>query len=148
MHDFSLSDITDLDPNGFAPHGDRYVVEKCIINNDYIVTRSDGSTKTIHVEGTTDKEERDGYYIARIVVGGNGHRMDTDVTVPMPFKPGEIVMVVKFSGQEIKIADATYTVINQTDILMRLPELEEIDRRRAAESRLIEAVTSLGAYTE
>jgi co-chaperonin GroES (HSP10) len=117
----SLQAIHNLNPALIVPHGDRYIVEKIHVDRFYSV-----GEKRILVEGTPEEvEQRDGYYLARIVAGGDGYRMESDVHVKMPYEPDEIVMVEKFSGREIKgLGGQVFTIINQVDILAKLPELE------------------------
>jgi co-chaperonin GroES (HSP10) len=126
MADFKRSDIDRLDERLIIPHGDRYLVEKLTIDNTYVVELADGSTKLIPIEGTQNKEERDGYYIAEVVAKGNGHRLETNTVVPMPFDRGDVVMVEKFSGRELQIAGSIYTIVNQVDCLAVLPELTKL----------------------
>ena len=132
MADLRQSDILNMDESTIIPHGDRYLVRKLTIDNKLTVNMGDGTKKTMLLAGDPAKEEeKNGYFIAEIVTGGNGHRMDTDVTVPMPFKSGDVVMVEKFSGREVTIAGDTFTVINQTAVLAHLPELEAVLRAAA-----------------
>ena len=108
--------LRDLDASIVTPHGDRYLVKKWEIGK-VIVVDTPAGPKKIEMAELTSYEETHGYYLAVVVNKGNGHRMETDVTVPMPFEPGQTVLVEKYSGRELMFGSETYIIVNQVDIL-------------------------------
>jgi co-chaperonin GroES (HSP10) len=119
----SRQSILDMDPATIVPHGDRYLIELIDVERAYWITDGFGQRKRIQVEGGESLEERNGYYFARIISKGNGHRLEVDVMVPMPFDPGDVVMVEKFSGREVEMGAKKYRILNQTDVLAHMPAL-------------------------
>jgi co-chaperonin GroES (HSP10) len=125
--DISRNVVRGLDPSRMTPHGDRYLVEKLSAQGSFTVTDdvTGEITGIIHFpQEYAGREEADnGYYIARVLAAGNGMRHETGVIVPMTFDAGDVVMVEKFSGREIKLGTRTYCVVSQVDVLLRLDEL-------------------------
>lgn len=115
-----------LDAAQLAPHGDRYIVQKLRIGDKMRVDSVAGSK--ILYTSSKDDEEQNGFYFARIIAKGTGHRLETNTIVPMPFEPGDIVMVEKYSGRPYslyndKMVIKPYITVNQVDILTAVPEI-------------------------
>lgn len=114
--------VLHLDPYRLAPHGDRYIILKMKIGDKVMVETVNGPRKLY--TSSIDEEEANGFYFAQIIAKGSGHRLESNTIVPMPFDPGDIVMVEKYSGRQYKlIGGKTYCTINQVDILTAVPEL-------------------------
>lgn len=119
-----------LDPLKLRPHGDRYIIQKLRIGDKIRVAVDEaagGGIKTLYTS-SKDDEERDGYYYGRVIAKGTGHRLDDNIIVPMPFEPGDIVMVEKYSGRPYHLYGADkklhlYLTVNQVDVLTSVPEL-------------------------
>ena len=111
--------IQQLDPSALTPHGDRYIIKKWDVGKFVTVQTSEG-IKKLEMAEIVSWEEKHGYYLAVVISKGSGHRMETDVVVPMPFEPGETVIVEKFSGRELIFGSETYMIINQVDILAKI----------------------------
>jgi co-chaperonin GroES (HSP10) len=122
-HDVTIAEIEALNPYGITPHGDRYIVRKLTVDPTVRVATSAGE-RLIRIEGTKNFEDQPGYYLAEVVAVGSGHRLETDTFVPMPFGPGETVMVEQLSGRELRLGRHSYTIVNQVDILAAIPELD------------------------
>jgi len=109
--------ISHLDPYKLVPHGDRYLVELLDADADIIVKREDGSTGKVYLPENTSTEEMAGFYWARIIAAGSGHRLEANVVVPMPHQAGDIVMIEKYSGREIQLGLKKYRIVNQIDVV-------------------------------
>jgi co-chaperonin GroES (HSP10) len=158
-----------LDPSKMIPHGDRLLVEKVDVDNLVYVDDLEGGYHAIEIaSGEDDQEEKRGYYFGRVIAMGDGHRLETpdlavvvnrrvernDVvayedgvvrvpaTVPMPFRIGEILMLERFAGRELRIRGKLYRQVNQIDVIAHCPEIERAltevgdaaARRRIAEA--------------
>lgn len=113
--------VMHLDPRQLAPHGDRYIVLKMRIADKIKVSTVNGPK--ILYTSANDEEDHGGFYFAKIIAKGTGHRLEANTIVPMPFEPDEIVMVEKYSGKQYIIGSKTYCTVNQVDILTAVPEL-------------------------
>lgn len=105
------------DPHKFEPHGDRLLVEEIEVEAVHYV----GSTKII-LAGTNEEIDR-GWKLCRVIGKGNGHRMEVDVTVPMPFEIGDIVYVERFTGRCLRLQNKNFWIVNQVDVLGKAPDL-------------------------
>ena len=54
---------------------------------------------------------------ARVVAIGTGKRLDDGKTLPVPVKLGDIVLMDKYSGQEVTIDDEEYMILKADDII-------------------------------
>jgi co-chaperonin GroES (HSP10) len=119
--------VRGLDPARMTPHGDRYLIEKLSAEGHFTIT-DDDTGETLHTiylpqDYAANEEADNGYYIARVISKGDGMRHETGVVVPMTFDSGDVVMVEKFSGREVRLGSRMYCVISQVDVLCRLDEL-------------------------
>lgn len=55
-----------------------------------------------------------------VVSVGEGKVTDEGKTLPMKVKEGDKILYGKYSGQEIKIDDEEYVVVNQDDVILIL----------------------------
>jgi Chaperonin 10 Kd subunit len=128
--------LDDLDPFKEQPHGDRYIVEEAEIGNEKIVegrklfvATDVGYFETNPLNGAKkwvegkSFEEVNGYFIGKVVAKGNGHRLERDETVPMPFEVGDVLRIERFTGRKWTFNGVKYRLVNQVDCLSRIPEL-------------------------
>ena len=54
---------------------------------------------------------------AEIVAVGDGKFDDSGARIPMSVKPGDRVLIGKYSGQDIKIDDEEHTIVREDEIL-------------------------------
>ena len=54
---------------------------------------------------------------ARVVAIGEGQKLDNGEIHPIPVKVGDIVLMDKYSGQEITIDDEEYIIVKADDII-------------------------------
>ena len=54
---------------------------------------------------------------ATVVAIGPGKKLEDGKTVPMPVKIGDVVLMDKYSGQEITIDDEEYMILKAGDII-------------------------------
>jgi co-chaperonin GroES (HSP10) len=121
------------DPRKLRPHGDRLLVEKYEVEDAVFVTMDDGTQKKIRIqrerkppnprdpspEFTSEQlqEIARGWILCEVIRVGNGHRLELDMVVPMPFEPGDFVYVERLTGREWELRGAKYYIISQTDVL-------------------------------
>lgn len=55
--------------------------------------------------------------MAKVIAVGEGNVVDKDKTIPIPVKVGEIILMDKYSGQEITIDDEEYIIVKADDII-------------------------------
>jgi len=103
-------DLNAQAPATFTPNGDRYLVEE--------VEVSKMSAGGILMPFDNDEATR-GWIAGRIVAVGNGHRLERDVTVPMAYGSGDVVMIDRLAGRKVILQGRPYRVVNQTDVLGR-----------------------------
>ncbi len=54
---------------------------------------------------------------AKVVAVGNGHKLDDGTLVPVPVKVGDIILMDKYSGQEVTLNDEEYVIVKADDII-------------------------------
>jgi len=54
---------------------------------------------------------------ARVIAIGSGKKLDDGKTVPMPVKVGDIILMDKYSGQEVTVDDEEYMILKADDII-------------------------------
>jgi chaperonin GroES len=54
---------------------------------------------------------------AEVVAIGTGKKDKNGVPLPIPVKVGDIVLMEKYSGQEVTIDDETYVILKSDDII-------------------------------
>ena len=55
--------------------------------------------------------------MARVVAIGPGKKDKDGNLVPMPVKEGDLVLMEKYSGQEVNLNDEDYVVVRSDDII-------------------------------
>ena len=55
--------------------------------------------------------------MAKVIAVGEGKKIDNDKTVPVPVKIGDVVLMDKYSGQEVNIDDEEYIIVKADDII-------------------------------
>jgi len=59
---------------------------------------------------------------AKVVAIGAGKRLDDGKTVPVPVNVGDIILMDKYSGQEVTIDDEEYMILKADDIIAIIEE--------------------------
>lgn len=59
---------------------------------------------------------------ARIMAVGPGKKLEDGKVLPMPVKVGDIVLMDKYSGQEVTIDDEEYMILKADDIIAIIEE--------------------------
>lgn len=59
---------------------------------------------------------------ARVVAIGTGKRLEDGKTLPLPVKVGDVVLMDKYSGQEVTIDDEEYMILKSDDIIAIIEE--------------------------
>jgi chaperonin GroES len=59
---------------------------------------------------------------AKVVAVGAGKRLDDGKTLPVPVKVGDIILMDKYSGQEIQMDDEEYLILKADDIIAIIEE--------------------------
>lgn len=59
---------------------------------------------------------------AKVVAIGSGKRLDDGKTVPVPVKVGDVILMDKYSGQEVNIDDEEYMILKADDIIAIIEE--------------------------
>lgn len=54
---------------------------------------------------------------AQVVAVGTGKRDKNDNLIPMPVKVGDIILMEKYSGQEVTLDDQEYVILRADDII-------------------------------
>jgi co-chaperonin GroES (HSP10) len=102
----------DQDPRDLAPNGDRYIVELLDIDDSVFIGES-----RLFTPGLSETER--GWKAARVIAVGNGHRLESDATVPMFYKPGDVLLIERLTGRELTLRGKKYLILNQVDVLAR-----------------------------
>jgi chaperonin GroES len=59
---------------------------------------------------------------ARVVALGSGKKLDDGKTVPIPVKVGDVILMDKYSGQEVQVNDEEYMILKADDIIAIIEE--------------------------
>ena len=59
---------------------------------------------------------------ARVVALGSGKRLDDGKILPIPVKLGDVILMDKYSGQEVNIDDEEYMILKADDIIAIIEE--------------------------
>lgn len=54
---------------------------------------------------------------AEVVALGNGKKDSKGTLIPMPVKVGDIILMEKYSGQEVKLEDEDFVILRADDII-------------------------------
>ncbi len=54
---------------------------------------------------------------AEVVAVGPGKKDKNNTTIPMPVKVGDIILMEKYSGQDVTLGDEEYVIIRADDII-------------------------------
>ena len=107
------------DPTNLRPHGDRLIVEIVDLEN---AVYTETNIKIVIPE-TSDMQVERGWQLARVVAIGNGHRLEINDRVPMPFAAGDLVLIERLTGRKLRLQHRDYLVISQVDVLCHVPPL-------------------------
>lgn len=59
---------------------------------------------------------------ARVVAIGSGKKLDDGKVLPMPVKLGDVILMDKYSGQEVSIDGEEYMILKADDIIAIIEE--------------------------
>jgi chaperonin GroES len=59
---------------------------------------------------------------AKVIAVGEGKRTDNDKIIAMPVKVGDIILMDKYSTQEVTIEDEEYIIVKSDDIIAIVEE--------------------------
>lgn len=59
---------------------------------------------------------------AKVVSIGSGKRLDDGKVLPIPVKVGDVILMDKYSGQEVTINDEEYMILKADDIIATIEE--------------------------
>ncbi|MGB8520792.1 MAG: hypothetical protein WCD38_11585 [Candidatus Tumulicola sp.] len=126
-----------LDPRRMSCNGDRYMVIKMDISEKTIVGGREFWLPVVDVfdergnkKPGEDSEGKQGFFMAKIISKGNGHRLETDVTVPMFFDYDDVVLCERYTGRELRLAAGVHRIVSQVDVLCRVDDLSPPFRGR------------------
>lgn len=54
---------------------------------------------------------------AEVIAVGNGKKDKSGALIPMPVKVGDIVLMEKYSGQEVNLNDEDYIIVRADDLI-------------------------------
>jgi co-chaperonin GroES (HSP10) len=103
--------FTAHDVDHFEVLGDRYLVE--------MVDVPDRKTVGNIVIPDLGEAQR-GWAVGRICKVGNGHRLETDVTVPMFFGEGDMIFFERLTGKDYHLGGSEYRILSQIDVLAKV----------------------------
>lgn len=128
-----------------VPHGDRLLVEKIDVEDAQIVAGAfdvQGRPQRIVIQRAEPaRDPRDtsprlspeqlleiarGWILCRVVSAGSGHRLEMDMTVPMPFKRGDYVYVERLAQHGLEFQGVKYYIISQIDVLLLAPQIKHL----------------------
>jgi chaperonin GroES len=59
---------------------------------------------------------------ATVVAIGSGKKLDDGTVLPIPVKVGDVILMDKYSGQEVTIDDEEYMILKADDIIAIIEE--------------------------
>lgn len=59
---------------------------------------------------------------ARVVALGEGKRLEDGTILPVPVKVGDLILMDKYSGQEVTVDDEEYLIVKADDIIAIIEE--------------------------
>lgn len=59
---------------------------------------------------------------AKVIKIGSGKRLDDGKTIPIPVKEGDVILMDKYSGQEVQIDDEDFVILKADDIIATIEE--------------------------
>lgn len=59
---------------------------------------------------------------AKVVAVGSGTRLDDGKILPVPVKVGDLILMDKYSGQEVTLNDEEYLIVKADDIIAIVEE--------------------------
>lgn len=54
---------------------------------------------------------------AKVIAIGSGKKLDDGKTLPIPVKVGDLILMDKYSGQEVTVDDEEYMILKADDII-------------------------------
>ena len=59
---------------------------------------------------------------AKVVAVGSGKRLDDGTILPVPVNVGDVILMDKYSGQEVTVDDEEYMILKADDIIAIIEE--------------------------
>lgn len=59
---------------------------------------------------------------AKVVAVGDGKKLDDGTVIPVPVKIGDLILMDKYSGQEITLDDEEFVIVKADDIIAIIEE--------------------------
>ncbi len=59
---------------------------------------------------------------AKVVAVGSGKKLDDGKVLPVPVKVGDVILMDKYSGQEVTLNDEEYMILKADDIIAIIEE--------------------------
>src|SRR5690606_18280332 len=59
---------------------------------------------------------------AKVIAVGAGKRLDDGKILPVPVNPGDVILMDKYSAQEVTIQDEEYVILKADDIIAIIEE--------------------------
>jgi len=59
---------------------------------------------------------------AEVIAVGSGKRLDDGKVLPVPVKIGDVILMDKYSGQEVTVNDEEYMILKADDIIAIIEE--------------------------
>ena len=91
------------------------------LGNRVLVQRLEAEQKMkggiILPDSAKKKQER-----ARVVAIGSGKKLDDGKIIPVPVKVGDIILMDKYSSQEVTVDDEEYMILKADDIIAIIEE--------------------------
>ena len=87
------------------PIGDKVIIE--------VLEAEEKSSGGIVLPDTAKEKPQEG----KVIAVGDGKVLSSGKTVPLTVKPGDKILFGKYSGNEIKIGENEYLIVNEDDIL-------------------------------
>lgn len=103
-------EINAMRPESIELIGDRYLVQEIEVSQLKVIGDFD-----ILLVG--EDEETRGWRPGIVAQVGNGHKLDTDVTVPMFCQVGDLIIFERLSGREIGLSGEKFRIVTQSSVL-------------------------------
>ncbi|MBM3183858.1 MAG: co-chaperone GroES [Chlamydiae bacterium] len=59
---------------------------------------------------------------AKVIAIGQGKKLDDGKILPIPVKVGDVILMDKYSGQEVTVNDEEYVILKADDIIATIEE--------------------------
>lgn len=87
------------------PIGDKVIIE--------VLDAEEKTSGGIVLPDTAKEKPQEG----KVIAVGDGKVLASGKTVPLTVKPGDRILFGKYTGNEIKVEESEYLIVNEDDIL-------------------------------